>query len=398
MLILSSCASLTRTPRPPTPDVSTPTTTPIPSPTVVPPGRADAPACNCPEAPRPSTTAPQFQEVPWDALPGWGQDDLAPAFNAFLLGCRAARPQFAAVCSAATDIATDQESIREFFESRFVPQQVITADTKIDGLVTGYYEPLIRASRQRSAEYPVPVMGPPADLITVELADLYPELKGMRLRGRIEGKRLVPYYSRNEIEAGKGAAGKVLFWTNDAVEFFFVQVQGSARVRMDSGELIRINFADQNGHPYRSVGRALVERGELSLDKASMQGIKAWGKQNPDKLNAMLDTNPSFVFFRELPDSPSGPVGALGIPLTAGRSIAVDPRFIPLGAPVYLSTTLPGTPQPLNRLTFAQDTGGAIRGATRVDFYWGSGDEAGDLAGRMRQTGKLWLLAPRASR
>jgi membrane-bound lytic murein transglycosylase A len=358
----------------------------------------DAPApCVCPEQTA-HATPPLFQETSWESLPGWAQDDLTAAFSAFLLGCRSLRPQFVEVCTAATTIAADADSVRSFFETRFTPNLVTTPDGKNEGLLTGYYEPLIRGSRQKNAEYTVPVYGPPADLIEVELAELYPELKGLRLRGRVEGRKLVPYYSRAEIEAGKGVPGKVLLWTTDPVDFFFVQVQGSARVRMDSGEFVRINFAGQNGHPYRSVGRALVERGELSLDKASMQGIKAWGKQNPEKLAALLDVNPSYIYFRELPDSPAGPIGALGVALSAGRSIAVDPRFIPLGAPVFIASTMPGSTQALNRLTMAQDTGGAIRGAARADYYWGSGDEAGELAGRMRQTGKFWVLLPRAGR
>jgi 3D (Asp-Asp-Asp) domain-containing protein len=168
----------------------------------------------------------------------------------------------------------------------------------------------------------------------------------------------------------------------------------SGKVALDTGEVVRVSYADQNGHPYRSVGRLLVERGELTLDQASMQGIKAWGSRNPDKLPELLNANASYVFFREQPASSSGPSGALGVPLTAGRSVAVDPRAVPLGAPVFLSTTWPNSTLPLNRLMMAQDTGGAIKGAVRADFYWGSGDEAGAQAGRMRQTGRIWVLLP----
>ena len=386
ILCFNGCGSVARAPLPAAPIRSeAPTSGEAPI-------HNEVPACVCPEPARPSV--PQLQAVAWETLPEWGQQDLSGAFKAFLLGCHAARPQFTEVCSAATQLATDQESIRGFFETRFAPFQFVSAEAPPEGLITGYYEPLIRGSRQRTAKYQVPVYGPPADLVTVELSELYPELKGLRLRGRVEGKKLLPYYTREEIGSGKSVPGKILFWARDPVELFFVQVQGSARVQLESGEMIRINFAEQNGHPYRSVGRALVERGELPLDKASMQGIKAWGRQHPDKLDALLNVNPSYVFFRELPDSPLGPIGALGIPLSAGYSIAVDPRYVPLGAPVYLSTTMPASSQPLKRLTMAQDTGGAIRGAARADFYWGSGEEAGELAGRMRQMGKLWVLMP----
>jgi membrane-bound lytic murein transglycosylase A len=178
------------------------------------------------------------------------------------------------------------------------------------------------------------------------------------------------------------------------VELFFLQIQGSGKVLLDSGETVRLSYADQNGHPYRSIGRLLVERGELTLDQASMQGIKAWGARNPQRLPELLNQNGSFVFFRELPADDNGPPGALGVALSAGRSLAVDPRAIPLGAPVFISTTWPNSDTPLQRLMLAQDTGGAIRGAVRADFYWGSGEEAGVQAGRMRQKGELFVLLP----
>ena len=173
------------------------------------------------------------------------------------------------------------------------------------------------------------------------------------------------------------------------------EFQGSGRIELPDGSHLRVGYADQNGHPYKSIGKLLVERGELKLEEASMQGIKAWGEANPDKLAELLNSNPSYVFFRELPNGLSGPLGALGVPLTAGRSIAVDPKFIPLGAPVFLSTTWPNSAQPLNRLMMAQDTGGAIRGAVRADFYWGFGASAGELAGRMKQQGRMWVLLPK---
>lgn len=252
-----------------------------------------------------------------------------------------------------------------------------------------------------SSAYRVPVYGVPQDLIVVDLADLHPELRHLRLRGRLEGRRLLPYWSRAEIEkralgAGGEAPSKppVLAWVEDPVELFFLQVQGSGQIELDSGERLRLGYADQNGHPYRSLGRYLVDNAELPLAQASMQGIKAWARANPAKLADALNANPSYVFFRLL-DSAEGPFGALGVALTPGYSIAVDPRFVPLGAPVFLATTMPNSPQPLERLVVAQDTGGAIRGALRGDLFWGSGESAGALAGRMRQNGRMWLLWPR---
>jgi membrane-bound lytic murein transglycosylase A len=182
---------------------------------------------------------------------------------------------------------------------------------------------------------------------------------------------------------------------DDAVELFFLQIQGSGRVQLEDGSMLRLGYADQNGHPYRSVGRWLVERGELPLEKASLQGIQAWARQNPARMNDMLNYNASYVFFRELPADLPGPLGALGVPVTARRSVAVDPRFVPLGAPVYIATTWPNTAKPLNRLMLAQDTGGAIRGPVRADYFWGFGADAAREAGRMRQPLRMWVLLPK---
>jgi membrane-bound lytic murein transglycosylase A len=210
---------------------------------------------------------------------------------------------------------------------------------------------------------------------------------------------VVPYYSRSEIENdvsnGKSRLqGYELLWVEDAVELFFLQIQGSGRVEMENGEIVRVGYQEQNGHPYKSIGKLLVDRGELSLDKASMQGIKEWGRKNPDKLNELLQQNPSYVFFRERPAGLLGPLGALGVPLTAGRSLAIDPRAIPQGAPVFLSTTWPNSSKQLHRLMMAQDAGGAIKGGVRADFFWGFGKEAANHAGKMKQIGKMWALMP----
>ena len=233
-------------------------------------------------------------------------------------------------------------------------------------------------------------------MLTIELGGLYPELKNMRLRGRIVGHKVVPYWSRSELEEkGSNLPAKVLLWASDPIALFFLQVQGSGRVQLPDRSMIRIGYADQNGHPYHSIGRWLVDQGELPLEKASMQGIRNWAQQNPERLSELLNTNPSYVFFRELPANNDGPIGAQGVPVTAERTLAVDPRFTPLGAPVFLSTTYPLSNQPLNRLMIAQDTGGAIKGPIRADFFWGFGDNAEKQAGRMRQTGQMWLLLPK---
>ena len=369
---------------------------------------APCPACAQCAAPTPPTAtlppAKPMQLERWDELPGWGDDEVSAAWPAFLQSCRVlvVKPQgplWRPACDEAKGLdGRDTATLRRFFESRFEPYLLTNPDGTTSGMVTGYYEPLLRGARSRGKPYLQPVLGVPGDLLTIDLGDVLPELKNMRLRGRLQGNKVVPYFSRAEITSRETAyADRVLLWVDDAVELFFLQVQGSGRVRLPDGGMVRIGYADQNGHPYQSIGRILVERGELKLEQASMQGIQAWARANPGKLNELLDSNPSYVFFRELPAKGAesdGPPGALGVPLTAERSIAVDPRHVPLGAPVFLSTTQPNSATPLRRLMLAQDTGGAIRGVVRADFFWGFGAEAGAQAGRMKQAGQMWVLLP----
>ena len=340
-----------------------------------------------------------FRPAAWSELPGWRDDNLAAAWPALLASCKvlAAQEAWKDACTAASRVMNPgADTARRYFEEHYSAYQVLAADGTQDGLMTGYYEPLLRGSRKPTARYRHPVYGVPDDLLIIDLAELYPELKGMRLRGRLEGRRVVPYYDRARIENGEAPVrGREIAWVEDAVELFFLHIQGSGRILLDTGETLRIGYAEQNGHPYRSIGRLLVERGELALEQASMQGIKAWVQQNPGAARDLLNSNGSYVFFRELPVTGTGPPGALGVPLTPRRSLAVDTRTLPLGTPVYVATTWPNTPRPLNLLMLAQDTGGAIRGALRGDFYWGSGEAAGREAGRMRQRARMWLLLPK---
>jgi membrane-bound lytic murein transglycosylase A len=339
-----------------------------------------------------------LRQAAWPGLPGWREENPALAWDAFLTSCDALREKEAwrDVCTVGLQInKPDRDTARRFFEINFTPYRIASPDGGGEGLVTGYYEPLLHGSRKPSGRYRYPLYGVPDDLLVIDFAGLYPELKGMRLRGRLEGRHVVPYYDRAQIENGEAAVrGKEIAWVDDAIDLFFLQIQGSGRIELDTGETLRVGYADQNGYPYRSIGRWLVERGELALEKASMQGIKAWARQNPDKLTELLNHNASYVFFRELPVNLPGPLGALGVPLTAQRSVAVDPRAVPLGAPVFLATTWPNSDRPLNRLMLAQDTGGAIRGAVRADFFWGFGDEAAREAGRMKQPLRMWVLLP----
>ncbi|QYF94609.1 murein transglycosylase A [Massilia sp. PAMC28688] len=398
VVALALAACTTPEPRPvPAPPARPPVTMPPPViATPLPPG--EVPATPVP----PTPAAPVLTPSTFAALPGWQDDDVRQAWPAFLASCSvlARKDDWKNACAAARSVgAADGAGIRRYFESWFVPNQVRAADGADTGLVTGYYEAALRGARKRGGAYQTALYGVPDDLLTVDLASVYPDLKGKRLRGRLVGKKIVPYSTRAEM--GEAAIrGKELLYVDDPVEAFFLEVQGSGRVQLaDTGETVRVSYADQNGHPYKGIGRWLVEQGELTAEQATAQGIKAWIAENPSRRQELFNANPSFVFFREerLPDPSVGPKGALGVPLTPGRSIAIDPLLLPLGAPVYLATTEAASEVPLRRLVMGQDTGGAIRGAVRADFFFGFGNEAMDNAGRMKQPGRLWVLVPRQS-
>lgn len=382
-----------------------PAPVPTPAPVPVPPVADCSPAKPCPSCPPPVTEPARPAEKPlqaadWPDLPGWQNDDQLAAFEAFRASCSTleSQPLWNASCvsARAADVAT-AAAARAWFEAEFRPWVLVNPDGTREGMVTGYYEPLLKGSRTRKPPYLSPLFAPPEDLVVVDLAEVYPELKNLRLRGRLQGRKLVPYYTRAEWnQQEESRLDGALFWIDDPLDLFFMQIQGSGQVVLDDGTRVRVSYADQNGHPFKSIGRWLIDQGEIKLEQASMQGIKAWARSHPRRLQELLNANPSLVFFRELPVEGSGPPGALGVPLTPGRSIAIDPRIVTLGAPVYLATTWPNDSKPLQRLMLAQDTGGAIRGAVRADFFWGSGAEAGALAGKMRQRGAMWALMPRS--
>jgi membrane-bound lytic murein transglycosylase A len=359
---------------------------------------APAPCPKCPGAAAPVEPAKPLQPARWEDLPAWGDDDAGAALRTFLESCRplGAKTAWAAVCAEAKTLPpASKDAVRRFFESRFAPFAVVNADGSREGLITGYYEPLLKGSRSRSAAFPHAIRGVPDDLLTIDLGEVYPELKGYRLRGRLEGRKVVPYAPRAQLERPDSrSTAKALFWVADPVDLFFLQVQGSGRIELEDGSRVRVGYADQNGHPYKSIGRWLADNAGIPPEQVSMETIKAWIQANPARREEVFYSNPSYVFFREMPGSSGGPVGAQGVPLTAGRSLAVDSRTIPLGAPVFLSTTEPASAKPMNRLMVAQDTGGAIRGQVRADFFWGFGPDAGRLAGTMRQQGRMWVLLP----
>ncbi len=388
MCLLAGCQSVPPATKPPVTKPTTPAKPPV------------APA---PEKPAASNVPTQpyalLKPASWAELPGLAKEDWVTSWRAWMQGCQGLKnkPDWQAVCAVALLVkADDAVAIQAYWQQYFNVYQTQQPEGAPQGLMTGYYQPVLKGARTASARYTVPLYKTPADLITVSLSGLFPELKYKRVRGRLQGQSLIPYYTRADIEQTQSPlAGNELLWVNDAVEAFFLQVQGSGIVELENGERLPVGYADQNGHPYQSIGKLLVERGEMVASEASMQGIKTWGQQHPDQLRALLDANPSYVFFKFLPSGLSGPLGALGVPLTAARSIAVDPFYIPLGAPVYLATTYPNSEAPLQQLMQAQDTGGAIKGGVRADVYWGEGESAGKLAGAMRQQGQLWVWLPK---
>jgi membrane-bound lytic murein transglycosylase A len=362
----------------------------------------DSPKTGGESKPTTSASTPDYallRPANWSDIDGFAEDDSALTWPAWLQSCSTLinKPQWQTACAAAKTLnKPNKQAAQAYFAQYFNVYSATNQDGTDTGLVTGYYEPLLKGSRTKSSQYPHPIYKQPADLITVELADIHPELKNKRVRGKVVGNKLVPYLSRADIEASPAPlAGNELVWINDIIDVFFLQIQGSGLVKLDNGEDVHVGYADQNGQAYNSIGRILIERGELTKDKASMQGIKDWARNNLGKLRDLLNSNPSYVFFRELPAGLPGPIGALGVPILAERSVAIDPKFIPLGAPIFLSTTQPNSQTPLKRLMVAQDTGGAIKGGVRADFFWGAGDNAGKQAGAMKQAGKIWVLLPK---
>ncbi len=341
--------------------------------------------------------------VTWRLLPGWQKDNHAETWPALLQNCKRMQNKsslWAGICTAAGTLSDpDNQAARAFFETWFVAHEVIGEKGKADGLITGYYEPVLSGSKKPNERYRYPIYGIPKGLLRVELGRLYPELKGKVVRGRLVGKRVLPFFDRGAIEDNrKLLKGSELVWVDDPIALFFLHIQGSGRIRLSDGKTVAVGYADQNGHPYTAIGRLLIERMELKREDVSLQTIRHWLKTNPDKAERLLNENPSYIFFTLRKDGNDGPLGTLNVPLTAQRSIAVDRKFISLGSPVWLSTTLPNeidTTVLFQRLVFAQDTGGAIRGAVRADVFWGQGAQAEYLAGHMKQQGQIFVLIPR---
>jgi len=356
--------------------------------------------CNGNDNAKPSTephAIATYVPADWQDLPAVSEDDLLAGFQSWRSGCEklTRNPVWAPVCEAAATVPNDPSHVRAFLQQRLQVYGMRSAQNSADGLITGYYEPIYYGSLERAGAANVPVYGVPPDMVTVDLANVYPELKGKRLRGRLEGNVLKPYDTADTIYRN-GAQAPVLAWLTDPMDLQFLQIQGSGRIQLADGRLLRVGYADQNGHPYRPIGRWLVEQGELKKEDVTMGAIHAWAQAHPERVPELLASNPSYVFFSTRPDSNEGPRGSLNVPLTAGYSVAIDRKVIPLGSLLWLSTTRPDG-NPVIRPVAAQDTGGAITGEVRADLFWGTGPLAGQLAGDMKQKGQIWLLWPKGA-
>ena len=353
--------------------------------------------------------------VGYDDLPGWSDDRQSEAVPALRRTCEifAMKPDAAKLgtglvpmtardwrkpCAELAHLAAaDDGAARAFFERWFAPFR-IRAGSDSDGLFTGYYEPLLHGARQRGGRFTVPIYRRPPELVTVDLGRFRNELARQRIAGVVRDGRLEPYAARARIDAGALAGrGLELVWVDDAADAFFLHIQGSGRVRLAGGGEMRLGYAGANGHRYTAIGRILIARGEIAADDVSMQSIRRWLTAHPDRARALMAENASFIFFREI--AGDGPIGSQGAALTAGRSLAVDRAFVPMGLPAWLDAGDPlDQDARLRRLMVAQDTGGAIKGVKRGDVFWGHGPEAAARAGVMKSRGTYYLLVPRPAR
>ncbi|MCK0070188.1 murein transglycosylase A [Kordiimonas laminariae] len=356
-----------------------------------------------------------FSRAAFADLPGWQNDALMEALPALLKSCEKIKiipvgrrmpgasiggtyGDWREACNA-VETVTDRASLEQVLTTHFTPLSV-SAGSNPDGVFTGYYEALLKGSLQETERFNVPLYSRPPELVMVDLGKFRPSLKGQRIAGSVKNGRLEPYSSRKNIEEGAlGDRGLEILWVDSAVDAYFLHVQGSGRVLMPDGSFYGIGYAAQNGHANRLIGRRLIEMGAIARKDMSGQAIRQWLADNSDQMMDVLKTDPSFVFFRPLKNG-DGPYGSANVVLTPGRSLAVDRKHLPLHAPVWLSASHPDPTDPtvaevpLNRLMVAQDTGGAISGEIRGDVFWGFGDDAEEIAGRMANRGRYWLLLP----
>ena len=350
----------------------------------------EAPLATTPSSQFKQYTASHYYLSSWKNLPGWDVDAFDDAWSAWQKSCqywiKANQAEWQQLCKESQKInASDKKIAKDFFEKYFQVWEIRQAKDQNtyskgsnQGLITGYYEPIIKGSLSRQGVYQTPIYKLPTGW-SASPSKVRPPRAELIKSGVLKGMEIA--------------------WVEDPVAAAFMQIQGSGKILLENKKILRLAYAGTNNQTFVSFAQWLINQNQLTYAQASMQGISEWAKKNPQRVNEMLNANPRFVFFKILESSTSsldGPIGSIGVPLTAGRSIAVDWQSIPRGAPVYISTTDPQTTQALQRLVFAQDTGSAIIGGVRADYYWGSGDAAGDKAGKMKQVGRLWAILPKS--
>jgi membrane-bound lytic murein transglycosylase A len=336
-----------------------------------------------------------FKTMDWDDLNGFETDNFTKALKVFSKDCLASKKdnRLKNVCLKA-EAPMNIENPKDFFKNNFKPYQLISDEDDTTGLITGYYEPLLQGSYTQTKKFQYPIYAVPSNLITVDLSKAHPNLSDYTLRGKLEGNKVVPYDTRKEladIDYKTSKYLKPICFVDDKIDLFFLHIQGSGKVKLPDGKLINIGYGAQNGHQYYSIGRKLIEIGVIKKEDISLQSIKRWLVANPSRVDEILNLNKSYIFFHK---NIKTATGSLGTQLTANRNIAVDRKNIPLGFPVFINTTNPITQEPINQLMVAADTGGAIKGKIRADLFFGNGDKARELAGKMKEDGKLYILLP----
>ncbi len=366
---------------------------------------------------QPSSHSIQVKATTFSNLPGWQSTQALSSLHTFRRSCRhflQMNPKYSVgntwfglhakdwrpACEAAVALQTDSEiQAKNFFETWFQPME-FSNDHAITGLFTGYYLPSVAASLTKTQEYTVPVYGLPNNLLRIKLSDFDPTLPTRQLFGRLENNRVLPFYSREEIDQG-AIAGKapILAYLRSPIDRLLIEIQGSALLNLPDGTQLNLGYAGKNGLTYTAIGHVLIKRKILPANQVSIQSIRAYLESHPEESDEIIHKNRSFVFFEVL--TKRGAYGTLGTRLTQGYSLAVDPEWVPLGMPVWLATTYPDAHSnqyhSLHRLMIAQDTGGAIKGTVRGDVYWGNGDDAAAIAGKMKSKGRYWLLVPKKS-
>ncbi len=335
-------------------------------------------------------TTENMKAVSFTEIEGFYKDDLNHALEVFKKDCKKSKKNelFTEVCEK----AESEIDGKKFFTLYFQPYKLLDENSSDEGLITGYYEPLLYGSLKKTSRYKYPLYKTPKDMYIVDFTSIYPDLKTYKLRGKLVGNKVFPYDSREEIENNPSKELEPIVYVDNKVDVFLLHVQGSGKVLLDTGELINVGYAEQNGRKFKGIGMYMLNKGYITKDELSAQGMKKYLDKNPSKADEVLNQNESYVFFQK---SNQGATGSLGTPLTAKRNIAVDRSVIPLGMPVFLNTTNPVDKKPINQLMVAADVGGAIKGKVRADFFWGFGDSAFDYAGRMKEKGKMYVLMPK---